>query len=67
MADRVGRRMRGPYHLEAILWMNALVRDVRLAAEGIEPRDAISVERLDQWYEIRKRLERDVVVWEVRE
>jgi hypothetical protein len=65
-AVKVGHTMRGAYHLEVLLWVNELVRDLRLSAEGLQPREGISIERLEKWNDLRRRLEEDVVVWEVK-
>ena len=46
-----------PLHTEAIIWVNMLIIDLKLQANGLSPNAPIDMTRLNQWAEYRMELE----------
>jgi hypothetical protein len=53
-----------PKHENVISWVNQLVIDLKLQLLGEPPNEPITPERLAEWSELRRQLERDVQRWE---
>lgn len=64
--SRIAEPPRIPRHENVVHWVNQLVIDLKLQLAGEQLHEPITAERLAEWSELRRQLERDVQRWDIK-